>query len=135
MLMNLLCKNMKDKITISTVAEQANVSLGTVSRVLKNDPTVSKVLVARVLETIEALDYKPIRNTRSANPKNPLKNKNICCPGNTTPGTSSPCAGNATRPATKNLKFQHSLSNPNLIYHELDTENHQQNCKKQKQSG
>jgi LacI family transcriptional regulator len=49
--------------TIKDIAEQANVSTATVSRILNNDPTlsVSDDTKKRVLEVVNKLDYKPMR--------------------------------------------------------------------------
>ena len=48
-------------ITIREVAKAANVSVGTVSRVLNNHPTVSQENAERVLKVVEELRYKPLR--------------------------------------------------------------------------
>lgn len=45
--------------TIADVAKHAGVGLGTVSRVLNGSPQVRAATRARVLEAIEALDYRP----------------------------------------------------------------------------
>ncbi len=45
--------------TIKQVADRAGVSFKTVSRVLNNDPNVATVTRERVLQAIEALDYRP----------------------------------------------------------------------------
>jgi LacI family transcriptional regulator len=47
------------KQTIIHVAERANVSKATVSRVLNNNPQVKKEIKERVLKAIEELDYRP----------------------------------------------------------------------------
>ena len=48
-------------ITIREVAKAANVSVGTVSRVLNGHPTVSPENAERVQRVIEELQYKPLR--------------------------------------------------------------------------
>lgn len=47
------------KVTIKEVAERANVSIATVSRVLNNNYPVSKELKTKVLKAIEELDFQP----------------------------------------------------------------------------
>ena len=49
--------------TIKDIAEQANVSTATVSRILNNDPTlsVSEDTRKRVIEIVNELNYKPLR--------------------------------------------------------------------------
>ncbi len=57
--------------TIKDVAERANVSLKTVSRVINNEPSVLHGTRARVLRAIAELDYEPdaaARNLRSGTP-------------------------------------------------------------------
>lgn len=51
--------------TIQDVARHANVKVSTVSRVLNGYPDVAKATRARVLETIEQLNYVPSRAARS----------------------------------------------------------------------
>ncbi len=51
--------------TIQDVAQHANVKVSTVSRVLNGYPDVAKATRARVLETIEQLNYVPSRTARS----------------------------------------------------------------------
>src|SRR5581483_7615176 len=64
-------------ITIREVAKAANVSVGTVSRVLNGHPTVSPENAERVLRVIEELQYRPLR-ARAAEPTaNPLNDKNV----------------------------------------------------------
>ncbi|MEM1296503.1 MAG: LacI family DNA-binding transcriptional regulator, partial [Verrucomicrobiota bacterium] len=53
------------KVTVQSVAERAQVSVGTVSRVLNHDPSVSPGLSSRVQQTIEDLGYKPLRKRKS----------------------------------------------------------------------
>ncbi|MCB9450492.1 MAG: LacI family DNA-binding transcriptional regulator [Anaerolineaceae bacterium] len=52
------------KITIGDVAEYAQVSQATVSRVLNGNDTVDKELSARVLEAVRVLNYTPNRMAR-----------------------------------------------------------------------
>ncbi|SNY90704.1 transcriptional regulator, LacI family [Cohaesibacter sp. ES.047] len=49
----------KKNVTIRDVAKHANVSVGTVSRVLSKNETVKQPLLIRVNHSIEALGYKP----------------------------------------------------------------------------
>ena len=51
--------------TIQDVARRADVKVSTVSRVLNGYPDVAKATRARVLETIEQLNYVPSRTARS----------------------------------------------------------------------
>lgn len=53
------------KITIRSVAEHAQVSTGTVSRVLNHDPSVDPELSRRVRDSVEALGYVPLRKKRT----------------------------------------------------------------------
>ena len=50
---------MKKKVTIYDVAEAADVSLATVSRVINGSNVVKPATRERVLETIKRLDFKP----------------------------------------------------------------------------
>jgi LacI family transcriptional regulator len=52
-------------VTIQDVADLAQVSPKTVSRVINNEPTVRKDTRARVLQAIESLHYQPNLNARS----------------------------------------------------------------------
>ena len=52
------------KVTIQSVADRAEVSIGTVSRVLNRDPSVSHDLSRRVQESIEELGYRPLRKKK-----------------------------------------------------------------------
>ena len=47
------------KITIKEIAEDAGVSVSTVSRVISNNPKISEATKLRVREVIERLNYKP----------------------------------------------------------------------------
>ncbi|MEM7009843.1 MAG: LacI family DNA-binding transcriptional regulator [Verrucomicrobiota bacterium] len=53
------------KVTVQTVAQRAQVSIGTVSRVLNEDPTVGLDLSKRVRQSIDDLGYKPLRRRRT----------------------------------------------------------------------
>lgn len=65
------------KITVQSVAERAQVSLGTVSRVLNHDPSVSADLSERVRQTIEELGYTPLRQRRRAAGEHELAGRTI----------------------------------------------------------
>jgi len=52
-------------VTIYDIAEQANVSIATVSRVFNNNPRVSETTRARVVAVAEALGYQPHVSARS----------------------------------------------------------------------
>jgi len=58
-------KKREIKITIHTVADRANVSIATVSRVLSGNTTVRKDLVARVISAAEELNYVPSASAQS----------------------------------------------------------------------
>jgi DNA-binding LacI/PurR family transcriptional regulator len=55
----------KRAISIATVAAEAGVGVGTVSRVLNGSDQVSQGTRDRVLSTIERLDYRPLRSASS----------------------------------------------------------------------
>ena len=55
----------KDRITIASVAEHAQVSMMSVSRVVNNRGQVSDAMRQRVLTAMNELDYKPNRIARS----------------------------------------------------------------------
>lgn len=61
----------KKRTTIADVAKQADVSATTVSHFLNNAPTVSDDIRAKVLETIEELDYRPDVVARSLRQERP----------------------------------------------------------------
>jgi DNA-binding LacI/PurR family transcriptional regulator len=63
--------------TILDVARQAQVSTGTVSRVLNHHPAVSRDNVERVTRAIQALDYSPRQRKASMSDVNPLLGKNV----------------------------------------------------------
>jgi len=52
-------RNTKDRVTIYEVARASKVSLATVSRVINHNSNVTEATRGRVLETIQALGYKP----------------------------------------------------------------------------
>jgi LacI family transcriptional regulator len=64
-------------ITVKDVAVTASVSLGTVSRVLNGDPSVSTDVRRRVREAVDTLGYTRLRSRSRANPYSPLKGTNI----------------------------------------------------------
>jgi LacI family transcriptional regulator len=64
-------------ITIREVAKAANVSVGTVSRVLNNHPTVSPENAERVLKVVEELRYKPLRMRAAESGLNSLRDANV----------------------------------------------------------
>src|SRR6056297_1675148 len=49
----------QDKVTIYDIAEQADVGIGTVSRVLNDNENVSQQTRNQVLQAIEDLNYQP----------------------------------------------------------------------------
>ena len=53
------------RITIKDVAQLADVSIATVSKVLNNHPHVSQAATARVLDAVKKLDYRPNTMARS----------------------------------------------------------------------
>ncbi|MGD0054111.1 MAG: LacI family DNA-binding transcriptional regulator [Acidimicrobiales bacterium] len=55
----------KRPISIATVAAEAGVGVGTVSRVLNGSDQVSEATRKRVLGTMERLDYRPLRSASS----------------------------------------------------------------------
>ena len=57
------------KVTIQSVADHAGVSIGTVSRVLNHDPSVSPDLLHRVKQSVKALDYSPLRKRKASSPE------------------------------------------------------------------
>src|SRR5207253_6102347 len=64
-------------ITIRKVAKAANVSVGSVSRVLNGHPTVSPENAERVQRVIEELQYKPLRLRSPELTAHPLKDNTI----------------------------------------------------------
>lgn len=65
------------KVTIQSVADHAGVSIGSVSRVLNKDPSVSADLSRRVRQSIEALGYSPLRKRKSSTATEGLAGKTI----------------------------------------------------------
>ncbi len=59
-----MARDGKEKVTIRQVAEQAGVSVATVSRVLNRKPGVDSTKRAAVLEVMKRLDYRPSRSAR-----------------------------------------------------------------------
>src|SRR5687768_8041462 len=64
-------------ITIREVAKAAQVSTGTVSRVLNGHPTVSPENAERVLRVIDELQYRPLRSRAPEAVAHPLTGKNV----------------------------------------------------------
>lgn len=60
-----MIKKSNKKITIHTVADQANVSIATVSRVLSGSTTVRKDLATRVIAVAKDLNYTPSFSAKS----------------------------------------------------------------------
>ena len=65
------------KVTVQSVAERARVSVGTVSRVLNDDPSVSKELSERVRSSVDALGYRPLRRRRASIAEEGLNGKSV----------------------------------------------------------
>jgi LacI family transcriptional regulator len=53
------------RVTISDVARTVGTSKKTISRVLNNDPNVSDAMRRRVMDTVAALNYRPLTSARS----------------------------------------------------------------------
>ncbi len=64
-------------VTVKDVAVTADVSLGTVSRVLNGDPSVSTDVRQRVRRAVETLGYTRLRSRGRTNSYSPLKGRNI----------------------------------------------------------
>src|SRR4051812_21519864 len=58
------------KVTVHEVARSAAVSVGTVSRVLRGDPTVGAEFVERVKQASRELNYRPLRKRDSSRTMN-----------------------------------------------------------------
>ena len=65
------------KVTVQTVADAASVSLGTVSRVLRGDPSVSSDNQDRVHAAVKKLGYRPLRQRKARSAAAGLRNKTI----------------------------------------------------------
>ncbi len=66
------------KITVKEVAAKAGVSVGTVSRVIRQMPSVDPVIAERVKQAVAHLNYRPLRIRRpQAAGYSPLEDKNI----------------------------------------------------------
>lgn len=66
------------KVTVREVARAANVSIGTVSRVINRHPSVGAQNIDRVNKTISSLNYRALRQRRPKRPlERPLDGKNI----------------------------------------------------------
>ena len=65
------------KVTVREVAKAAEVSVGTVSRVLNGDPTVGSDNVDRVTRIISSLNYHPLRVRSKPSEDRPLNGKNV----------------------------------------------------------
>lgn len=65
------------KITIQSVADHAGVSIGSVSRVLNHDPSVSTELSKKVRQSIKTLGYSPLRKRKSGSASDGLAGKTI----------------------------------------------------------
>lgn len=65
------------KVTVREVARAANVSIGTVSRVLNGHPSVSPENADRVNEIVSSLNYRPLRDRAKTDEAQPLRGKNI----------------------------------------------------------
>lgn len=62
--------------TVTDIARVANVSVGTVSRVLRGEGSVSEVYAQRVREAADELQYRPLRKRRTAKGE-PLKGRRV----------------------------------------------------------
>lgn len=65
------------KVTVQTVADAAAVSLGTVSRVLRGDPSVSSDNRKRVHAAVKRLGYRPLRQRKGRSEAMGLRDKTI----------------------------------------------------------
>lgn len=63
--------------TIKDVAHRAEVSVGTVSRVLRGEPNVPDSTISKVQKAITALNYSRLRKPRAVHAEKPLLKKNI----------------------------------------------------------
>ena len=65
------------KITVQDIAQEAGVSLGTVSRVLNNHPTVTEENRRRVSDAVNQLGYKRLRRRSRTTTSAGLRNKTL----------------------------------------------------------
>jgi len=63
--------------TVKDVAAHAEVSVGTVSRVLRGEPNVADMTVERVQRAVQELNYSRLRKPRTTSLDQPLRRKNI----------------------------------------------------------
>lgn len=63
--------------TVKDVARAANVSIGTVSRVLNGEPNVSDETARRVRKAVAKLDYSPLRRRKTSPDDKPLQRKSV----------------------------------------------------------
>lgn len=96
----------KNRVTIYQVAQKANVSLATVSRVINNHPNVTEKTRQRVLDTIQQLGYKPSALAQSL-AKAKTTNVGILLPEDSYVYTSNMLSGMVT--VAKSYGFRSSL--------------------------
>jgi len=63
--------------TVKDVAAQAEVSVGTVSRVLRGEPNVAAETIQKVQQAVQTLNYTRLRKPRASHQRQPLRKKNI----------------------------------------------------------
>lgn len=63
--------------TVKDVAKAAEVSIGTVSRVLNGEPNVTDETARRVRKAVQKLDYSPLRRRKSSPDNKPLLRKSV----------------------------------------------------------
>lgn len=63
--------------TVRDVAKVAEVSVGTVSRVLRGEPNVAEATARRVQDAVDQLNYAPLRRRSNHDPDRPLLRKSI----------------------------------------------------------
>ncbi|HAW27313.1 MAG TPA: hypothetical protein DCY03_04210, partial [Planctomycetaceae bacterium] len=69
-------------VTVKTVAKAADCAVSTVSRALRDDPSISDAAKQRIRQVAESLDYRPLRRRRpkkenSRNPGSVLAEKRL----------------------------------------------------------
>lgn len=64
-------------VTVKDVAKAAEVSIGTVSRVLNGEPNVTAATAERVRQAVQALNYSPLRQRKSTADGKPLLRKTV----------------------------------------------------------